>query len=556
MRQPHRDPYDYVIVGAGAAGCVLAGRLSEDPGCRVLLLEAGGADRGLQVRVPAAFTKLFKTACDWNLETEPQSALRQRRLYWPRGRMLGGSTSLNAQMYVRGHPADYDGWAGRGNRGWAFDDVLPYFMRAERMRNGVAGLHGAGGPLHVEDLRDPNPMTSVFLQAAVASGLPLLDGPNDGGREGVGPTKVTQRRGRRWSAADAYLRPARRRTNLTILTNAHVTHVMIDGRRAVGVRYARDGERRLARARREVIVAAGAVHSPSLLMRSGVGAAAHLRAHGIEVVHDLPGVGQNLHDHLAVAVIVGCREPVSLVAAESLRNLARFLLLRRGMLTSNVAEACAFVRTRTDVAVPDLELIFAPVPFIGHGLVEPPGHGLTIGAVCLQPRSTGSVALRSADPFAPPAIEPRYLSDPGDADLRVLVEGVRLARRIFAADAFSRYAGDELEPGRGVQADAEIGDFIRDHAETLYHPVGTCRMGDDAGAVVDAALRVHGITALRVVDASVMPTIVRGHTAAPTIMIAERAADLIRQGAAPPAGVPSFMDVSTLRPPADDRRTS
>ncbi len=533
MERPRSDVYDYIIIGAGAAGCVLANRLSGDPSCRVLLLEAGGRDLRREIRIPAAFTKLFKTAYDWNLETLAQERLRGRRLYWPRGKTLGGSTSLNAQMYVRGHRLDYDGWADLGNPGWAFDDVLTYFRRAERMQGGVAALHGADGPLNVEPLRDPNPTTPAFLRAAAESGLPLLDGPNDGSREGVGLSRVTQRRGRRWSAADAYLTPVRRRANLTILTDAHATRLTIERRRATGVRYVNAGQSRLARARREVILAAGAIHSPHLLMHSGIGPAAHLRARGVDVVHDLPGVGQNLQDHLAVAVIVGCREPVSLVAAETIGNLARFLFLRRGMLTSNIGEACAFVRSRLDLPAPDLELLFAPVPFMGHGLVKPPGHGITIGAVCLQPKSTGFIGLGSSDPLAAPEIEPRYLSDPGDEDLRVLVDGVKRARRIFRAPAFARYVADPIEPGPDVQIDRDIADFIRDRAETLYHPVGTCRMGRDAAAVVDSELRVHGIEALRVVDASVMPAIIRGHTAAPTIMIAERAADLIRSADRP-----------------------
>jgi choline dehydrogenase len=523
------EVHDYVIVGAGAAGCVLAHRLTEDPACRVLLLEAGGADGGLDVRIPAAFGKLFKTARDWNLETQPQPALGGRRLYWPRGRMLGGSTSMNAHMYVRGHAADYDAWAALGGPGWAFAEVLPYFRRAERMHGGVPDRHGRHGPLHIGPLRDPNPTTAAFLAAAAAVGLPRLDGPNDGGREGVGPTHVMQRRGRRWSPADAYLRPAMRRPNLRVATHAHVTQVLFEGRRAVGVRYVRRrGGHAVVRAEREVVLAAGAVHSPVLLLHSGIGPAAHLRALGLDVVHDLPGVGENLQDHLAGGAIVRCREPVTLVAAESIGHLLRYFLLRRGMLTSNVAEACAFVRTRPDLPAPDLELIFAPVPFVAHGLEKPSDHGLTIGALALQPKSRGRVTLRSLDPFDPPAIEPRYLSDADGEDLRVLVAGVRLARRIFAAAPFARWAGEPLLPPAEVRTDEELAAFVRERAETLYHPVGTCRMGDDAGAVVDAALRVRGVEALRVVDASVMPVIVRGHTTAPTVMIAERGADLLR----------------------------
>jgi choline dehydrogenase len=336
------------------------------------------------------------------------------------------------------------------------------------------------------------------------------------------------------------------RPNLTVLTGALARAIVLDGRRATGVRYAHAGAPRVARARREVILAAGAVHSPVVLMQSGIGPAAHLRSRGIGVAHDLPGVGRNLQDHLAVPVMVACREPVSLVAAQSARQLVRFLLLRRGMLTSNVAEACAFVRTRAELPAPDLELIFAPVPFIDHGLTPPPCHGITIGAVCLQPRSAGTIGLRASEPTAP-QIEPGYLSDAGGEDLRVLVEGVTLARRILRAPALARYAGEPLAPGDDVHTDDEIARFVREHAETLYHPVGTCRMGRDAGAVVDPELRVHGLDGLRVVDASVMPVINRGHTMAPVIMIAERAADLIRGR----AGAPGAAARARTTPPAD-----
>ena len=511
--------FDYIVVGAGAAGCVLANRLTEDAGVRVLLLEAGGRDDTMEVRIPAAFNKLFKTARDWAYETTPQAGCADRRLFWPRGKMLGGSTSLNAQMYVRGHRADYDAWAAGGARGWGFDDVRPYFDRAEKT-------------LSIQRLRDTNPTTHAFLEAARACGLPAPAGRHDGGEEGVGHTLVTQRRGRRWSAADAYLRPALKRRNLTVLTGAQAARVFVEQRRAAGVAYVHDGGTRTARARREVILAAGALNSPHLLMVSGIGPAAALTALGIAVVHDLPGGGENLQDHLAAAVVVGCPQPVSLVAAESVANLVRFLLLRRGMLTSNVAEACAFLKTRAELPAPDLEMIFAPVPFIDHGFVKPSGHGTTIGAVLLQPRSRGAVTLRSADPLVLPDVDPRSLSDAGGDDVRTLIAGVHLARRMFGASPFRRYCGEEIEPGDGVKTDREIEAFVRAQAETLYHPVGTCRMGSGRDAVVAPDLRVHGVEALRVVDASVMPTIIRGHTMAPTIMIAEKAADLIRGRAA------------------------
>jgi choline dehydrogenase-like flavoprotein len=543
--------YDYVIVGAGSAGCVLANRLSEQPDTRVLLLEAGPPDTKTEIRVPAAFSKLFKSPLDWNYATAPQPALAGRELYWPRARVLGGCSSMNAQMHVRGNRLDYDAWAELGNPGWSHADVLPYFRRSEHNEAGETEARGVGGPLNVARLRSPNPATAAFVAAACGAGVAACGDVNGETQEGVDHVQVTQTRGTRCSTATAYLRPARGRPNLRVATGAHATRIVTDGRRATGVEYVAGGRRVTAAAAREVIVSCGAVNSPQLLMLSGIGPAARLGELGIPVVHDLPGVGQNLQDHLAVAVIVGSRRPVTLVAAETLPNLLRFLVLRRGMLTSNVAEACAFVRTDPDLPAPDLELIFAPVPFIDHGLVKPAGHGLTLAAILLQPASRGEIGLRSADPFAAPLIQPHYLSDPGGADLRVLREGVRLAQRILHTPPLAEYAGDPVEPAAGVRTDAEVDAFIREQAETLYHPVGTCRMGADDGAVVDAQLRVRGVEGLRVVDASVMPRIIRGHTNAPTVMIAEKAADLIRGRPAPVA-----IEVKGIKTPASPEATA
>ncbi|MGQ0805581.1 MAG: GMC family oxidoreductase [Actinomycetota bacterium] len=523
--------HDYVVVGAGSAGCVLAARLSEDPDTRVLLLEAGPPDKKTEIHVPAAFAKLFKTEHDWAYETVAQPPLDGRRLFWPRGRTLGGSSSINAQMWVRGNRADYDHWAELGNPGWSFRDVLPYFRRSEHHERGPAPHRGVDGPLNISDLRDPNPTTDAFVQAAVEAGVPRSHDVNGDEQDGVDYTQVNQKRGRRWSAADGYLKPTRRRRNLTVRTGARATRVLLDGRRAAGVEFVHDGRAETAMAAREVILAGGAINSPQLLMLSGFGPAAQLSAHGVEVVRDLPGVGQNLQDHLVVAMIVTSPAPVTLFAAETFRNLVKFLVRRKGMLTSNVGEACAFVRTKPGLSAPDLELVFAPVPFIDHGLVAPTGHGLTIGAVALQPRSVGELTLHSADPLDPVDLDPRCLSDSEGEDLRVLVEGLRLARRIFDAPALAPYVGDPLEPLTRVDTDESLAAHVREQAETLYHPVGTCKMGVDEMAVVDAELRVHGAESLRVVDASVMPTIVRGHTHAPTVMIAEKAADLIRTGA-------------------------
>jgi len=519
--------YDYVIVGAGSAGCVLAGRLSEDPACEVALLEAGGSDRTNGVRIPAAFTSLFKTERDWNFTTTPQSELHDREMYWPRGKMLGGSSSMNAQMWIRGHRDDYDAWAEQGAEGWAWSDLEPLFRRVERRSQG--GVFGTDGPLWIEDLRDPNPTTAAFLEGCAEIGLERLPSLNEADNTGFAPMAVTQHRGRRWSAADGYLRPARKRKNLTVLTDVLVDRVLWDGQRAMGVEYVDgDGERQQARADREVILSGGSLGSPVVLARSGVGPVDDLRALGIEPVAESPSVGANLQDHLVLAVIRECPEPVSMITAESPRSLVRYLLFRKGMLSSNVGEAAAFVRTLPSLTAPDIELIFAPVPYQDHGQVEPTGHGTTIGVVLLQPESRGWLRLVSTDPAEPPAIDAGYLTKP--ADLEALVRGVRAAQRIYESDAMAPYRGDPVEPDAEVVTDEDVADFAREQAETLYHPSGTCRMGSDDDAVVDPELRVRGVDRLRVVDASVMPSLNRGHTHAPTVVIAERAAELITGG--------------------------
>ena len=516
--------FDYVVVGAGSAGCVLANRLSADPDRRVALLEAGGPDRSMNIRIPAAFTKLFTTPYDWNYRTGKQAELSDRELYWPRGRMLGGSSSMNAQMWVRGHRADYDGWG----PGWTYDEVLPYFHRAEhRAGSNTGGVYGTDGPLWISELRDQHPGTAAFLRACAELGLTRLAELNGPDHTGYAPTPVTQRRGRRWSAADGYLRPAMRRPNLTVLTHASARRVVLSGDgRATGVEY-RDatGATRVVGATREVVLSAGAVNSPHLLMLSGIGDPEHLRAAGVEVRREVPGVGANLQDHLAIAATVSCPLPVTMVAAETPGQLVRYLIRRKGMLTSNVAEAVAFLRTDPAAPAPDVELIWAPVPFIDHGLTKPPGHGVTIGVVLLQPRSRGRVTLAGADPDEPPVIDPGYLTAPGD--LAPLVAGLRTAERLLATEALRPYVGEPMDPWPGSVSDAELAQLVRDRSETLYHPVGTCAMG----TVVDDHLRVHGVPGLRVVDASVMPRIIRGHTHAPTVMIAERAADLLRADA-------------------------
>ncbi|MEW9553099.1 GMC family oxidoreductase [Nonomuraea sp. NPDC050783] len=508
--------YDYVIVGAGSAGCVLANRLSADPDVSVALVEAGGQDDKLEIRMPAGFAKLFKTAYDWNYTTAKQGEMAGRELYWPRGRVIGGSSSLNAQMWVRGCARDYDQWEVPG---WSYADVLPYFTRAEhRVGSNGGEVYGTSGPLYISELRSPNVTTAAFLRACEELGLHRLEELNGPSNEGFCPTPVTQNRGRRWSSADAYLRPALKRPNLTVVTGASVDRVLFDGRRAVGVEHGGGAQ---LKARREVILSAGAIGSPHLLMRSGVGAAGELRDAGIEVVHDLPEVGRNLQDHLASGVYVECRQPVTLTKAESLVNLLRYIVLRSGMLTTNVGEAVAFLRTSAEEPAPDIELVYAPVPFVDHGLTPPTGHGMTVGVVLLQPESRGRITLNGKDVL----IDPAYLSE--EADVRRLVAGLKTAKQVFATAAMKAYAGGPMAPYWAPESDEELAQWVRERAETLYHPVGTCRMGTDEGSVVDPSLRVRGVEGLRVVDVSIMPTLNRGHTHAPAVMIGEKGADLI-----------------------------
>jgi choline dehydrogenase len=521
--------FDYVVVGAGSSGSVVAARLSEDPSISVLVLEAGPVDKKQEIRVPAAFSKLFHTRYDWDYRTTPQPNLDGRRLYWPRGRVLGGSSSINAMMWVRGIPADYDAWAAAGNSGWAYQDVVRLFQRAEDAARHDTGHTGRGGPITVQEQRDVNPGTHLFVEACVRAGIARNPNANAGTNEGVDYTQVTQNRGARMSAAAAYLAPAASRPNLTIHTGTQASKVVIEGGRATGVTYVRNGEVHTARVQREVLLCGGAVNSPQLLMLSGIGPADHLREVGVDPLVDLAGVGSNLVDHLACGYIRFTSRTDSLVAAEAPRQLAKYLFARKGLLTSNVGEAHAFIRTAEHLSHPDIELIFAPVPYLDHGDTEPPDHGYTIGAILLQPESTGSVRLGSANPLAPPLIDPAYLS--ASDDLATLTRGVWRALDLFETDPLAGVTGGWIRPGRRAATDADVHADIRRYAETLYHPAGTCRMGSDETSVVDPSLRVHGVDSLRVVDASIMPSLNRGHTHAPAVMIGEKAAELIQSGA-------------------------
>jgi choline dehydrogenase len=529
---PRQDRYDYIIVGAGSAGCVLAARLTETPGVRVLLLEAGRRDHSWQIDMPSAVGSLLSSdRFNWNYLSEPEPFLEGRRLTHPRGRVLGGSSSINGMVYIRGHALDYDGWALGGASGWSYANVLPYFKRAEQHLHGSDPYHGSEGPLSVfaPDF-ERSPLAAAFVRAAAEAGYPLTPDVNGEQQEGFGRIDRTTKNGRRWSAARAYLRPAMTRPGLTIQTEALVHRVLLDKGRAIGVEYSVRGQRQQAHADAEVIVSGGAINSPQILLLSGIGAADDLRAVGVQPMHDLPGVGAHLNDHPDIVVQHRCLQPVSLYGinrgAGKLLTGLRWFIRHDGLAASNHFEAGGFIRSRPGVDFPDLQLTFMPLA-IQPGTVNDAGtHSYQVHIDLLRPKSLGHVKIRSADPAAPPSLLFNYLKDPQDRqDLRT---SVRLTREILAQSALAPFRGEELSPGANIQADAEIDAFVRKGVETCYHPVGTCRMGTGTDCVVDEQCRVRGLEGLRVVDASVMPAIVSGNTNAPTIMIAERASDLIR----------------------------
>lgn len=531
--------FDYVIVGAGSAGCVLANRLSEDAEVSVCLLEAGPPDTHPLIHMPLGILWMMRSkVLNWRFHTEPEPELANRRLFWPRGRVLGGSSSSNAMCYTRGHRADYDAWAALGNTGWSYAEVLPYFKRAQHQERGPSAYHGVGGPLNVAEQRSPSVLSHTYVRAGVEAGWPANDDFNGAEQTGVGLFQVTQKRGRRCSTARSFLAQARQRPNLTVITNAHASRVLFEGERAVAVEYRQGGQSHTVRAQREIILSAGAIQSPQLLMLSGVGDSAELAAHDIPLLKHLPGVGKNLQDHLDVIVVQACTQPLSYgitprTLLAGIPNLFRYWLGRKGMLTTNGAEGCGFIHSSPAEPIPDLQLHFTPGRLRNHGrdLGFLCGEGYSLHVCDLRPKSRGSIALHSKDPRAPAKIVANYLAHPDDLDK--LVQGVKLARQVLAAPAFDPYRGAELVPGPAVQDDAALRDFIRQRAETIYHPVGSCKMGNDALAVVDASLRVHGLQGLRVVDASIMPLLVGGNTNAPVIMIAEKAADMIKAARQP-----------------------
>ena len=528
------DRFDYIIIGAGSAGCVLANRLSEDPNVRVLVLEAGGRDNSFLVRMPAGVGTLIKgkNAHNWAFTTEPQGQLNNRPLYWPRGKGWGGSSSINGMIYIRGHARDYDQWAQMGLKGWSFSEVLPYFKRSESLETGGDAFHGASGPLHVSWGKSSNPLYHALIESAVQAGHKKSADFNGHDQEGFGSYQLTIKDGERWSASFAYLKPALARPNLAVRSHAHTTRLLFEDKVCVGVEYAHDEKSPRSRvyANKEVLVCAGAVQSPQILMVSGIGPAQTLSQAGVEVLVDSPDVGQNLQDHLDVLLLQNCTQPITAFSLN--RGLKQYitaltyLFRKEGLGRENFLESGGFAKSREGLDRPDLQFHFVNALVQDHGNVAATQDGFSLHVCQLRPESRGQISIKSANPFAAPLIDPNYLS--AEEDRRALREGLKIGRNVLAQPALAPYRGEEFKPGARVQSDEEIDAYIRATAETIYHPIGTCRMGTDKASVVDKDCKVRGVKNLRVVDASVMPTLIGGNTNAPTMMIAEKISDHIR----------------------------
>jgi choline dehydrogenase len=527
--------FDFVIVGAGSAGCVLANRLSADPRHRVLLLEAGPRDRYPWIHIPIGYGKtMFHPVYNWGFYTDPDPGMNGRRIYWPRGRVLGGSSSINGLIYVRGQPQDYDRWESLGNPGWGWRDVLPYFIRSEDNSRGASEFHGAGGPQACSDIGGRHELMEAIIRAGNELQIPRNDDFNGARQEGVGYYQLFTKKGWRCSSATGYLRPAEMRPNLRVETEAHATRIVFEGSRAVGVRYRQGGVEKEARAAREVILSAGALQSPQLLQLSGVGSAELLQSLGIAVVKDAPGVGENLRDHLQLRLMYKCTKPITTNddLASWWRSLGiglRWLLFRKGPLAIGINQGGLFARALPESRTPDVQFHFATLSAELAGAKPHPWPGFTMSVCQLRPESRGAVRIRSLDPFEPPSMQPNYLST--EADRRCALAGIKLARSLAATKALAPYVAEEYRPGAQAQSDEELLAFAREYGATIFHPSGTCKMGDDPMAVVDARLRVRGVEGLRVVDCSVMPDLTSGNTHAPVVMIAEKASDLILEDA-------------------------
>jgi len=527
--------YDYIIVGAGSAGCVMANRLTESGQHRVLLLEAGGRDTNPWIHIPLGFGRtMFDKEVNWMFETDPEPGMQGRNIKVPRGRVLGGSSSINGLIYIRGQREDFDDWKSLGNPGWGYDDVLPYFKKSEDQERGANEWHGTGGPLSVSDVKDTHPLAEAFIAAGVAAGIPRNDDFNGAKQEGVGYFQGTARNGLRCSAAVAYLRPAMKRANLEVVTNALTTRVLTEGTRATGVIYRVDGVERQALAAREVLLCAGAIQSPQLLQLSGIGPGALLQRHGIAVVKDAPYVGRNLHDHLQTRVVWTCNEPITVndIMQSPWRKAMmglRFALTRKGPLSWYAGLAGGFARTRPELDRPDVQFHFFPYSADRTDPSLHPFSGFSMSVCKLRPESRGALEIRSRDAGDAPSIRPNFLER--EADVATMLDGLKLIRRLGESPELARWITAERDPGPDCASDNQMIDYVRAKGFTVYHPVGTCKMGSDAEAVVDQQLRVNGMEGLRVVDASVMPVVTSGNTNAATIMIAEKAADAVLQAA-------------------------